>query len=122
MPIKFTVLQSGSEDTVGLETIRSIYTKVLMPLLGTTIAGVVVDAGKFDWSRSGKFPSFTEPSEGYHGLKFWDTFGAAAFAVKLRVEVLRDLGAALNPFGTLFYCIPHSAFYILYSSLRFSKP
>jgi len=66
---------------------------------GTTIAGVVVDAGKFDWSRSGKFPSFTEPSEGYHGLKFWDTFGAAAFAVKLRVEVLRDLGAALNPFG-----------------------
>jgi len=66
---------------------------------GTTIAGAVVDAGKFDWSRSGKFPSFTEPSEGYHGLKFWDTFGTAAFAVKLRVEVLRDLGAALNPFG-----------------------
>ena len=71
------------------------------PLLGTTIAGVVVDGGKFDWSRSGKFPSFTEPSEGYHGLKFWDTFRAAAFAVKLRVEVLRDLGATLNPFGTV---------------------
>ncbi|KAF8337406.1 O-acetylhomoserine ami [Cantharellus anzutake] len=68
-------------------------------ILGTTIAGVVVDAGKFDWSRSGKFPSFTEPSEGYHGLKFWDTFGNTSFAVKLRVDVLRDLGAALNPFA-----------------------
>ena len=54
--------------------------------------------GKFYWG-SGKFPSFTEPSEGYHGLKFHDTFGAIAFAVKLRVEILRDLGPALNPFG-----------------------
>ncbi|CAE7106588.1 unnamed protein product [Rhizoctonia solani] len=66
---------------------------------GTTIAGVVVDAGKFDWAASGRFPSFTEPSEGYHGLKFSETFGPVAFAVKLRVEILRDLGAALNPFG-----------------------
>ena len=53
--------------------------------------------GKFNWA-SGKFPSFTEPSEGYHGLKFIDT-GAAAFSTKLRVEVLRDLGATLNPFA-----------------------
>ena len=66
---------------------------------GTTIAGVVVDSGKFDWTKSGKFPSFTEPSEGYHGLKFSETFGPIAFAIKLRVEILRDLGAALNPFG-----------------------
>ncbi|CAE6475207.1 unnamed protein product [Rhizoctonia solani] len=66
---------------------------------GTTIAGVIVDAGKFDWAASGRFPSFTEPSEGYHGLKFSETFGPLAFAVKLRVEILRDLGAALNPFG-----------------------
>ncbi|KAF9221089.1 O-acetylhomoserine ami [Gyrodon lividus] len=66
---------------------------------GTTIAGVVIDSGKFDWTRSGKFPSFTSPSEGYHGLVFSDTFGATAFAVKLRVELLRDLGPALNPFG-----------------------
>lgn len=66
---------------------------------GTTIAGVVVDSGKFDWTRSGKFPSFTEPSEGYHGLVFSETFGSSAFAVKLRVELLRDLGPALNPFG-----------------------
>lgn len=42
---------------------------------GTTIGGIVVDGGKFDWKKSGRFPGFTEPSEGYHGLKFWDTFG-----------------------------------------------
>lgn len=63
---------------------------------GTTIAGVIVDSGRFDWA-SGKFPSFTEPSEGYHGLKYSETFGAVAFAIKARTEVLRDLGATLNP-------------------------
>ncbi|KAI6144351.1 Cys/Met metabolism PLP-dependent enzyme-domain-containing protein [Pisolithus tinctorius] len=66
---------------------------------GTTIAGVVIDSGKFDWTRSGKFPSFTEPSESYHGLVFSETFGSSAFAVKLRVDLMRDLGPALNPFG-----------------------
>ncbi|KAL5514019.1 hypothetical protein ACEPAG_2780 [Sanghuangporus baumii] len=66
---------------------------------GNTIAGVVVDSGKFDWTKSGRFPSFTEPSEGYHGLKFSETFGNIAFAIKLRVEVLRDLGATMNPFS-----------------------
>ncbi|KAG9312557.1 O-acetylhomoserine ami [Chiua virens] len=66
---------------------------------GTTIAGVVIDSGKFDWSKSGKFPSFTSPSEGYHGLVFTETFGSVAFAVKLRVELLRDIGPALNPFA-----------------------
>ncbi|KDQ07136.1 hypothetical protein BOTBODRAFT_39056 [Botryobasidium botryosum FD-172 SS1] len=66
---------------------------------GTTIGGVIIDSGKFDWARSGKFPCFTEPSEGYHGLKFSETFGAVAFAVKLRVEILRDLGSTLNPFA-----------------------
>ena len=55
-------------------------------------------SGKFDWTR-GKFPSFTSPSEGYHGLIFSETFGSVAFAVKLRVELLRDIGPALNPFG-----------------------
>lgn len=66
---------------------------------GTTISGVVIDSGKFDWAASGRFPDFTEPSEGYHGLKFAETFGAHAFAVKARVEVLRDLGTTLNPFA-----------------------
>ncbi|KLO11958.1 O-acetylhomoserine ami [Schizopora paradoxa] len=66
---------------------------------GTTLGGVVVDSGKFDWTKSGRFPTFTEPSEGYHGLKFSDAFGNIAFAVKLRVEILRDLGACLSPFA-----------------------
>jgi len=65
---------------------------------GTTIGGVVIDSGKFDYTR-GKFPSFTEPSEGFHGLKFSESFGDLAFAIKLRVEILRDLGPAMNPFG-----------------------
>jgi O-acetylhomoserine/O-acetylserine sulfhydrylase len=54
---------------------------------GTTIAGAIVDSGKFDWKKSGKFPGFTEPSEGYHGLKFSETFGSIAFAIKVRTEV-----------------------------------
>ncbi|KAF8321288.1 O-acetylhomoserine ami [Clavulina sp. PMI_390] len=70
---------------------------------GTTIGGVIVDSGKFDWAGSGKFPGFTEPSEGYHGLKFSETFGAVAFAVKARVEVLRDTGPALNPFAAFLF-------------------
>jgi O-acetylhomoserine/O-acetylserine sulfhydrylase len=67
---------------------------------GTTIGGVIVDAGKFDWGKHGaRFPQFVEPSEGYHGLKFWDTFGSISFIVRARVEIMRDLGASLNPFG-----------------------
>ncbi|KAG2182500.1 hypothetical protein INT43_007431, partial [Umbelopsis isabellina] len=65
---------------------------------GTTVGGVIVDAGNFKWDN-GRFPDFTEPSEGYHGLKFHETFGNLAFAIKLRVETLRDLGANQNPFG-----------------------
>lgn len=68
---------------------------------GTTIAGVVVDGGKFDWAaNAARFPQFVEPSEGYHGLKFVETFGnSLAFALRVRVEILRDLGTALNPFA-----------------------
>ncbi|MCJ1347437.1 Homocysteine synthase [Peltigera leucophlebia] len=67
---------------------------------GTTIGGVVVDSGKFDWGKNAKrFPQFNDPSEGYHGLKFWDTFGPIAFIIRVRVEILRDLGSALNPFA-----------------------
>jgi len=73
---------------------------------GTSIGGVVVDGGNFNWG-SGKFPQFSEPSEGYHGLKFWDTFGEGnplglpnvAFGIRARVEGLRDFGAALSPFN-----------------------
>ncbi|KAN0127452.1 Homocysteine synthase [Lactarius tabidus] len=65
---------------------------------GTTIAGVVIDSGNFDWT-SGRFPTFTSPSEGYHGLKFSEKFGNLAFTTKLRIEILRDLGACLSPFA-----------------------
>ncbi|KAF2016508.1 O-acetylhomoserine ami [Aaosphaeria arxii CBS 175.79] len=67
---------------------------------GTTIGGVVIDSGKFDWGKHAKrFPQFNDPSEGYHGLKFWDTFGAITFIIRARVEILRDLGASLSPFA-----------------------
>ena len=67
---------------------------------GTTIGGVVVDSGNFDWGKNGaRFPQMVEPSEGYHGLKFWETFGKMTFALRVRVEILRDLGCALNPFA-----------------------
>ncbi|KAJ3157409.1 Homocysteine synthase [Geranomyces michiganensis] len=66
---------------------------------GTTLGGYVVDSGNFPWNN-GRFPSFTEPSEGYHGTKFWDTFGPISFAIKLRVEQLRDIGPCQNPFGS----------------------
>lgn len=49
----------------------------------------MIDSGKFDWVASGKFPGFTEPSEGYHGMRYSETFGAVAFAIKVRVEILR---------------------------------
>lgn len=71
---------------------------------GTSIGGVIVDGGNYNWGN-GKFPQFTEPSEGYHGLKFWDVFGAngpfgnIAFIIRARVEGLRDYGNALSPFN-----------------------
>ena len=65
---------------------------------GTTLGGVIIDAGTFDWSN-GKFPEFTEPSAGYHGLVYSEVLKEAAFIVKARVEGLRDFGAALSPFS-----------------------
>lgn len=65
---------------------------------GTSLGGAVIDAGTFDWS-SGKFPEFTEPNEGYHGLVYHEALGAAAFIAKVRIEGLRDFGAALSPFN-----------------------
>ena len=65
---------------------------------GTTLGGAIIDAGTFDWS-SGKFPEFTEPSAGYHGLIYHEALGPAAFIAKARIEGLRDHGAALSPFN-----------------------
>ena len=66
---------------------------------GTTIGGVIVDAGKFDWAASGRFKEFTEPDPSYHGLSFSNAFGPLAFILKARVQGLRDTGAALSPFS-----------------------
>ena len=63
---------------------------------GNSLGGVIVDAGNFDWDN-GKFPEFTEPSAGYHGLKYYETLGAASFTFKLILEGLRDFGGALSP-------------------------
>jgi O-acetylhomoserine (thiol)-lyase len=75
---------------------------------GTSIGGVIIDSGKFNWGN-GNFRVFTEPSPGYHGLKFWETFGSSspfgniAFIVRARVEQLRDLGACLSPFNSFLF-------------------
>ena len=66
---------------------------------GTTLGGVIVDGGKFDWQASGKFPKLCEPDPSYHGLSFTQAVGAAAYAVRARAILLRDLGAALSPFN-----------------------
>ncbi|MAU63133.1 MAG: O-acetylhomoserine aminocarboxypropyltransferase [Flavobacteriaceae bacterium] len=66
---------------------------------GTALGGAIIDAGTFDWSN-GKFPEFTKPSPGYHGLVYHDALGPAAFIAKARIEGLRDLGAALSPFNS----------------------
>ena len=77
---------------------------------GTTIGGVIVDGGKFNWGN-GKFPEFTEPDPSYHGLKFWEVFGNfpglgnVAFIIKLRVQLLRDLGPALSPFNAFQFLL-----------------
>jgi len=75
---------------------------------GTSIGGVIVDAGKFNWGN-GKFPEFTEPDPSYHDLKFWDVFGDfpglgnVAFIIKARVQWLRDIGATLSPFNSFLF-------------------
>ena len=75
---------------------------------GTSIGGIIVDSGTFDWGN-GNFPQFTEPDPSYHGLKFWDVFGNfpglgnVAFIIKARVQLLRDLGPAMSPFNAFLF-------------------
>lgn len=66
---------------------------------GTSIGGLIVDSGKFDWIRSGRFPGLTEPDASYHGIRYAQDVGAAAFITKARVQLLRDTGACLSPFN-----------------------
>lgn len=69
---------------------------------GTSLGGVIVDSGKFDWATSGKFPQLTEPDASYHGIRFIDAAGAAAYATRIRAILLRDTGAAISPFNAFF--------------------
>jgi len=70
---------------------------------GTSIGGVIVDSGKFDWAASGKFPGFSEPNPSYHGVRFTEAAGNAAYITKARVILLRDTGAALSPFNSFLF-------------------
>jgi len=70
---------------------------------GTSIGGVIVDSGSFDWKKSGRFSGLTEPDPSYHGLNYVDTFGPLAYIIKARVQLLRDTGAALSPFNSFLF-------------------
>lgn len=66
---------------------------------GTSLGGIIVDSGRFDWVKSGKFPQLTEPDPSYHGVRFVEAVGAAAYVVRIRATILRDTGAAISPFN-----------------------
>lgn len=70
---------------------------------GTTIGGVIVDGGRFDWKASGKFPQLTEPNESYHGISFADAAGPAAFVTRIRAILLRDTGSTISPFHSFIF-------------------
>lgn len=70
---------------------------------GTTIGGVVIDSGKFDWDASGKFPYLTEPNDSYHGVKFTQAVGSLAYIIKLRVTLMRDTGSSISPFHSFLF-------------------
>ena len=105
------------DNTVGVGLVKPIDHGVDITVLsatkyigghGTSIGGVIVDSGKFNWGN-GKFPEFTEPDPSYHGLKLWETFGNfpglgnVAFIIKTRVQLQRDIGAALSPFNAFLF-------------------
>ena len=70
---------------------------------GTSIGGLIVDGGSFDFAASGKHPMFTEPDPSYHGLTYWPALGAGSYAIKARVQLLRDIGAAITPFNSFLF-------------------
>ncbi|MHB8125443.1 MAG: homocysteine synthase [Desulfitobacteriaceae bacterium] len=70
---------------------------------GTSIGGVIVDSGNFDWAGSGKFPGLTEPDPSYHGVKYVEALGPLAYIIKARVQLLRDTGAAVSPFNSFLF-------------------
>lgn len=70
---------------------------------GTSIGGIIVDSGKFDWARSGKFPRLTEPDPAYHGLRYVEALGPLAYIIRARVRLLRDIGGPLSPFNSFLF-------------------
>ncbi|HYH05294.1 MAG TPA: homocysteine synthase [Bacillota bacterium] len=70
---------------------------------GSSIGGIIVDSGKFDWAASGKFPGLTEPDPSYHGIKYVEALGPVAYISKARVQLLRDTGAAVSPFNSFLF-------------------
>lgn len=70
---------------------------------GTSIGGIIADGGTFDFGASGRFPNFTEPDPSYHGLAYWPALGHGAFVLKARVQLLRDIGAAITPFNSFLF-------------------
>lgn len=70
---------------------------------GTSVGGVIIDSGKFNWEASGRFSDFTDPEPAYHGLKFWETFGPLTFILRARTLALRDFGSALSPFNSWLF-------------------
>jgi O-acetylhomoserine (thiol)-lyase len=70
---------------------------------GTSIGGIIVDGGKFNWAASGKFPGFTEPDASYNGIKYYEAVGDLAFIIKARVQLLRDTGATLSPYNSFLF-------------------
>jgi O-acetylhomoserine (thiol)-lyase len=70
---------------------------------GTSIGGVIIDGGKFDWEASGKFPTLTEPNPSYHGVQFTKAVGALAYIIKVRVTLMRDTGSTISPFSSFLF-------------------
>ena len=70
---------------------------------GNSIGGLIVDGGSFDFSANDKFPGFTEPDPSYHGLAYWPALGAGSYIIKARVQLLRDIGAAISPFNAFLF-------------------
>ena len=95
-PFLFRPIEHGADIVVHLAT-------KFIGGHGTTIGGVIIDSGKFDWKASGKFPQFTEPEASYHGIVFADACGPAAYIVRARATLLRDIGATLSPVSCFIF-------------------
>ena len=98
--IYLETLGNPNSDIPDIDAIAEIAHKHNIPLvIGTTLGGVIVDSGKFDWKASGKFPAFADPNPSYHGVSFVDAAGPAAFVTYIRAIILRDTGACISPFN-----------------------